>query len=256
MIKPIYLLNKLRVLKLHFQKLGLINATNYIAQRIYKPRNGLLKILIPGYLHPIYLRNIQSDIQIFTQIFLREELKIDLTVVPKTIIDGGANIGFATLYLNHRYPDAAIFSVEPDLSNFKLLVRNTGEYKNIVCYNNGIWNKHTTLKIINADAGNESFVVAEVNKNETGIDLINAITINEIVERNKIENIELLKLDIEGSEKKVFEDNHSDWLSVTDNILVEIHNWIDAEAERTVMAAVKDNFKKRMNGEYYFFSRI
>ena len=255
MIKPINLLNKLRVLKLHFQKLGLISTANYITQRIYKPRNGLLKVLIPGYQHPVYLRNIQSDIQIFTQIFLREELKIDLQVVPKIIIDGGANIGFAALYLKHRYPDAAIFSIEPDDSNFKLLMKNTSQYKKIVCYNNGIWNKEARLKIVNKDAGYESFVVAEVNMNNPDVDAINAITINEIVKQNDIVNIDLLKMDIEGSERNVFQDNYNEWLSITDNLLVEIHNWIDGDAEKTVMAAVKDKFETKMNGEYHFFSK-
>ena len=256
MIKPINLLNKLQVLKLHFQKLGLISTANYITQRIYKPRNGLLKVLIPGYKHPVYLRNIQSDIQIFTQIFLREELKIDLLVVPKIIIDGGANIGFAALYLKNRYPDAAIFSIEPDDSNFKLLMKNTSQYKKIVCYNNCIWNKKAKLKIVNKDAGNESFVVAEVNMNNLDVDAINAITINEIVKQNNIVNIDLLKMDIEGSERNVFEDNYIEWLSITDNMLVEIHNWIEGDAGKMVMAAVKDKFQTKMNGEYHFFSKM
>jgi FkbM family methyltransferase len=121
----------------------------------------------------------------------------------------------------------------------------------------GIWSTNTKLKIINADAGNESFRVAEISNDQTDdIGVFDAITINEIVKRNKICHIDLMKLDIEGSERKVFESNFSDWLAITDNMLVEIHNWIDSEAENTVMAAVKDKFQLRMEGEYHLFSRL
>jgi len=97
--------------------------------------------------------------------------------------------------------------------------------------------------------------VAEVNINNVDFDAFNAITINEIVKLNNIVNIDLLKMDIEGSERNVFEDNYIEWLSITDNMLVEIHNWIDGDAGKTVMAAVKDKFETKMNGEYHFFSK-
>jgi len=42
----------------------------------------------------------------------------------RTIIDLGANIGLATLYLAHAYPDARIVSVEPEESNHAILQTN------------------------------------------------------------------------------------------------------------------------------------
>ena len=176
--------------------------------------------------------------------------------MPKIIVDGGANIGLASIYLKNKYPEATIFSVEPDRSNFEILLKNTNAYKNIICYNNGIWNKNAKLKIINKNAGNESFVVKEINNSDTDINVIHAITIDQIVFDNSIKSINLLKLDIEGSESKVFEDNYKDWLSITENMLVEIHNWIDSRAEITVMTAVGSDYSLRMAGEYHFFQKI
>lgn len=256
MLKVKLILHKYTILKLHYKKLGIVNLSNYILQRVCRAKKSLIKISIPGFAHPVFVRNIPSDTQIFTQIFLRDELKVDLDVEPKIIIDGGANIGLATLYLKNRYPAATIFSVEPDKSNFIMLVKNTGQYENIYCYNNGIWNRNAQLKITNEEAGNESFVVAEVNADNKDNNTIKAITLGDIVRDNHINCIDLLKLDIEGSERKVFEDNYTDWLSITENLLVEIHNWIDKEAEKTVKAAVKENFKQSMAGEYHFYSRF
>ena len=127
-----FFFNKLPVLKLHLKTLGFINLIGYILQRIFVPKNAIIKVSIPGYAHSVYLRNCPSDTQIFTQIFLREELKIDLKLPPKTIIDGGANIGLATLYLKNNYPDATIYSIEPDHSNFKILQKNTNPYKAVL----------------------------------------------------------------------------------------------------------------------------
>ena len=256
MLKVKFILHKYNVLKLHYKKLGIINLSSYILQRVCRPKNSLLNISIPGFAYPVFVRNIPSDTQIFTQIFLRDELKVDLKMEPKIIIDGGANIGLATLYFKNRYPAAKIFSIEPDQSNFAMLVKNTGQYKNISCYNNGIWNRNTRLKIINEGAGNESFVVAEISADYNGDNTIDAITLGAIVKDNLINCIDLLKLDIEGSERKVFEDNYTDWLSITENMLVEIHNWIDKEAEDTIKGAVKENFKKSMSGEYHFYTRL
>ena len=40
------------------------------------------------------------------------------------VVDAGANIGAASLYFAHRWPDALIVSVEPDASNYELLCKN------------------------------------------------------------------------------------------------------------------------------------
>ena len=248
--------SKLNVLILHYKKLGFLNLSFYIAQRILKPKNQIIKISVPGCRYPIFLRNNSSDTQIFTQIFLREELKVELKSYPKDIIDGGANIGLATVYLKNRYPDASIYSIEPDKSNFEILLMNTKKYENTICYNNGIWNRNINLIIENKEAGSESFIVREAtNKENGGVDVIPAITIGDIVVKNKINRIGLLKLDIEGSESKVFADNYQDWITITDNILVEIHNWINKDANKIVMAALDKNYSYKMAGEYYFFSK-
>jgi FkbM family methyltransferase len=248
--------NKFKILKLHYNKFGFLTLAKYVLQRLVYPKNKLIKISIPGYLYPVFLRNNASDTQIFTQIFVREELKIDLKNTPKTIIDGGANIGFASVYFKNKYPDSMVYSIEPEKSNYEVLLKNTSFYNNMVCYNCGIWNIDGKLKIINKDAGNESFIVTELDTSDDDIDAISAITINKIVHDNNILNIELIKLDIEGSEGKVFENNFKDWLAISENILVEIHNWIDVDAEKKVLKAIDNKFSVTMAGEYHFFSRL
>ncbi len=234
--------------------MGFSNATGYIIQRLYK-RKKLLSAKIKNTKLNILLRNDRYDTQIFTQIFMRQELNIPFEKAPEIIIDGGANIGLATLYFKNKYPNAKIIAIEPEPSNFELLVKNTKDYADVVCLNNGIWNKSCRLQIIDNGDGNASFLTKELPGNETPENAINAITITDIMNQFNIRKLDLLKLDIEGSERDVFKENYDEWLNKTQDIIVEIHPHIHSDAGATILEALGNNFIKKTAGEYHFFSR-
>lgn len=48
-----------------------------------------------------------------------------LHIEPEFIIDIGANIGIATVYMKTLFPKAKIISIEPDVQNFECLKKNT-----------------------------------------------------------------------------------------------------------------------------------
>ncbi|MGN6533254.1 MAG: FkbM family methyltransferase [Ginsengibacter sp.] len=245
-------LKKVKVLQLHFQKMGILNTLLFVGQILLMPRKAILFARVKNNAQKVFLRNIPSDRQIFQQIFLREELNVDFTSIPSVIIDGGANIGMATSYLKMKYPDAELFAIEPDNSNFQILEKNAKNFSSVKCYRNALWYKPALVEIINKDGGNESFIVKEVRKN-SGTDLLQGITLREIIDENNLEKIDLLKLDIEGSETELFTWNYESWLSIVKNLLVETHNWINPESETSVMNATKGLTFVGMNGEYHFF---
>ena len=43
---------------------------------------------------------------------------------PSVIIDAGANIGLASIWFASKFPEARILAIEPEKSNYELLVRN------------------------------------------------------------------------------------------------------------------------------------
>lgn len=93
-------------------------------------------INIPGYPHPVYFRPGTADLTTFREIFLREEYNLDLppSFHPKIIIDAGANIGFTSLYFSRKYPDALIFSLEPEPGNFELLKKKYRRHSKHNCH--------------------------------------------------------------------------------------------------------------------------
>jgi FkbM family methyltransferase len=250
-----WILNKSAVVGRHFNVMGYWNAINYIIQRIYK-RDKLLIARIKNTDLKIFLRNDKYDTQIFTQIFIRAELNVDFELEPKIILDGGANIGLATLYLKNKYPHAKIIAVEPEQSNFELLIKNTKNYKDVFCLQNGIWNKNGRLEIIDNGDGNASFITKELNVNDRSKQVISAVTIDEIMKQFGIEEIDLLKLDIEGSEKEVFEKDFEIWLPKIKHIMVEIHPHLHPDCESIVSATLANGFNRMQVGEYSFFKKI
>jgi FkbM family methyltransferase len=207
---------------------------------------NLEKVVLPTVKHPFTLRYNTSDIPVFDQVFLNEEYNIKLTA-PHVIIDGGANIGLFALYIKNKYPEAKIICVEPDLENFDILQKNTSVYDNIFCENFGIWNKDTKLKIYDKyDMGKWAMVVEEDSMNGK----ISAISLKTLMEKYSINRIDVLKLDIETSEKQLFLDNYDYWLPKTKIIIIELHDWMEDGCSKPFFEAINKSFLK------YKFSMI
>jgi hypothetical protein len=83
---------------------------------------------------------------------------------------------------------------------------------------------------------------------------IPAYSIASIVKEMNWSTIDLLKLDIEGSEKEVFEKNYESWLPQTKMIIIEVHDHMRKGAAKSVFAATnKYNFSFSMNHENLIF---
>lgn len=199
-------------------------------------RNSLIKFQHKSFSKPVYLRNNTSDIPIFKQILLNEDYNLSLDFEPEFIIDCGSNIGLSAIYFKNKYPQSKIVCIEPEHTNFELLVKNTTGYTDIHCLHSGIWNKNTNLRIKDLNLGNYAFIVEEVQFKDT--ETIPAISIDQIMIQFNMKSIDLLKIDIEGSEKEVFEYNYEHWLSKTKIIIIELHDCLRPGASAAFYKAI------------------
>ena len=244
-IKEILRINFIRN---HFLRFG-INGLGIFFKIIFSSKKQIIIIKPRGYLFPLSLRNESSDINSFYQTIFNEEYKVNLDFEPKIILDLGANIGLSSIFFLNKYPDAIVFAVEPDLSNFNLLFENTKSYNNIVRYNNGVWNRNAFLEIKDNSIGYWGYSVFEVPKKTNNS--IDAISISQIVESNNIHQIDLLKVDIEGSEIEIFSDNFEEWLKITKVIIIELHDWMrEGCAQQFFLTMSRYNFKLTLKGEH------
>jgi FkbM family methyltransferase len=212
-----------------------------LAMKINSPKPGVISGILKDYKYPVFLRNESSDVHVFSQVIYEQEYDIKYRVNPTVILDCGANIGLSTIFFKNKFPEATIISVEPERSNFNLLQINTERYPNIHCLNYGIWNRSTHLKIKDNSRGNWGFTVEETDKQDP--DTIEAISIDEVMRRYQLNHIDILKIDIEGSEQKLFESNTEKWLPFVKVIVIELH-------DKTVKDCAKTFYKALENYEY------
>lgn len=231
---------------------GFLDGIKFFVRRIFKKDGSYWS---SRYKTTIYLRNKYADKITFKQVFLEGQYNFQIPFKPTTIIDGGANIGLASVYFSHRYPGASIVAVEPSLENFKVVQKNIVNFSNVKAKLGGIWNDNKHLVIVNAKDYDNSFMVEEVDASTKGS--IPAYSIGSIMKEMNWSTIDILKLDIEGSEKEVFEKNYESWLPHTKMIIVEVHDHMRKGAAKSVFTATnKYNFSFSMNHENLIFMNL
>jgi FkbM family methyltransferase len=198
----------------HFGFLAALWAYNYLLFH-----HGLSRApnLING--RSIFLRPGTADLDVYHQIFTREAYHLDLGE-PLHILDAGAHIGISAVYFASRYPGAEIIAVEPEASNYRLLCTNATGYANINPLQAGLWNRKTHLTIEDPRAATWAFRVAEDSSGKH----IPAVRVGDLLNDFDLARIDILKMDIEGSEIEVFE-SCADWIDKVGAIIVELHDW-------------------------------
>lgn len=173
----------------------------------------------------VHLRKGTTDLCVFRQVLVFEQYNIK-GLKPekvKVIVDLGANIGLSVVYFKNRYPQAQVIAIEPEKANYDLLVKNVDGLPAVHCMNNAIWHSNKNLGVFDNGGGAYSYQVKEQSEEEKGV--TQSVTINDIIEKYQLRKIDLLKIDIEGSEKELFSDNYSSWLPKVDCIVIEVHDW-------------------------------
>jgi FkbM family methyltransferase len=121
-----------------------------------------------------------------------------------TIIDLGAHSGSFTIYsLLHSKPRAKIIAVEPDRSNYRLLLNNLKSFESVInekklrvlALRKAVWAKTGALKFIKT-RWSEGGYVADIECDE--VTCVDAITLDDII--NISSGKIIVKADIEGAE--------------------------------------------------------
>ena len=158
----------------------------------------------------------------------------------------------SVLRFQKEFPGAKIIALEPERRNILQFKKNCAPYPNITLEEKALWATNTRLRIRSLDVRLNEF---QVQEDATGD--VETLSINEVMRRHHLPRIDLLKVDIEGSEKVVF--SHSDaksWLPSVGMILIETHNGIEEGCTEAVERALEGAFNlKGLVEEYELYSR-
>ena len=149
-----------------------------------------------------YMLYVKSDWELEEQNFMKK-----ISKNKGVILDLGSNIGFHTIMLAKNNKNSKIISVEASPSIFKTLKENcqANKFSNIVFYNKAI-TEQDDLEIIfyNRDSMSTTDKITlqdwDVPEGEITKEKTETITIDTLLEREKIDSVLLLKMDIEGGE--------------------------------------------------------
>lgn len=229
-------------------KYGVNSKTIRSSLRILMGRGEYVRVELPGYPDSILLRRNSSDFDVLYEIMFRKEYEFrsDLDFVPKVIVDCGANIGLASLFFKNKYPKARVISIEPDADNFKLLSENMKNKDNLL--HAAIWNTDTSLEVLDESAASWGYEFVETkNSSNTAV---KAYSMKSVMEKFQLDYIDILKLDVEGSEKEIFESDYHYWLSQTKVLIIELHDRNRVGCSQSVLSALsKYEFSMDIKGE-------
>lgn len=205
--------------------------------KINKDLNISINIYLNSKIFRIFLSNI-SDFFVFREIFINNEYSnIDVSKKEiNTILDLGANIGFASIYFHSVFPDADIYSIEPDPKTFNRLIMNTKDVGNIKCFNTAVSDSEGVLKFYSGSNSTSSSLVRRKN-NDIEIS-VNSETLGGFVNKNKIESVDLLKFDVEGAEELIFRDFIN--FDSIKNVIGEVHLDLISISEKDFLEKFRD----------------
>lgn len=182
-----------------------------------------------------YIRN-YSDILTVYEIFSEENYNLKKFKIFKyikkyldeneknrqsLILDCGSNIGSSSNYFSKLFNKSKIISIEPDNKNFffskKNIIKNKSELMNCA-----VSNENEKLRFISDKKDGRASKI-----NDKGDVKISCLSIANILMNFSKEKYFpfLIKIDIEGHEKKLFESNY-EWINDFKIILIELHDWM------------------------------
>lgn len=148
---------------------------------------------------------------------------------PLTILDLGANVGFATLFFSCRYPSARIASVEADPRTFARLVRNVSAHPRVATLNRAISGSEGPLAFYSSA---ESIASSLTRRSSEDVSIeVGSMTVAGVMNHFGMERVGLLKMDIEGAE---FDALAAAPLDRVDELIVEVHYDLGQGDERLV----------------------
>jgi FkbM family methyltransferase len=152
---------------------------------------------------------------------------------------------------------ARIWAIEPEKTNYALVVRNTLAYPRIVPIHAAIWNADTVLDIVDVGLGANGFQTRGPGgtAGQPVIGQTLAFTVRSLMDRGGVTAVDFLKIDIEGAEAQLPEEP-LDWLHEVGVMVVEFHvGRIDGVRSRFEAAASRYFQFTAEDGENVFYAR-
>lgn len=185
-----------------------------------------------------------SFIYQFKEIFVKQYYAFSTESKTPVIYDCGANIGISVIFFKTIYRNSRIKAFEADKRIAGILENNLERngIKDVEIYRKAVWTDNNGVEFYSdeADAGT---IYGRGQKI-----LIDSVRLKDFIDKEQ--EIDFLKLDIEGAEQDVIEDMRSA-LGKVKNLFIEYHSFINREQKLDNILLIL-----RENGFRYFINSV
>lgn len=172
--------------------------------------------------------NSGADAFIVGEVFDQQCYHLPLSQETAYIIDLGANAGFTAVYLSKLFPKATIACVEPMQGNVALLKENLALNKvNAVIFEAAatVNDEKIVMEIADQDYANKVHDIPFGKTISENTLTVEGLSMDTILNKLNWQQVDLLKIDIEGYEGILLSTNNS-WLNRVAVIIIEIHEGV------------------------------
>ncbi|MGN6194463.1 MAG: FkbM family methyltransferase [Ginsengibacter sp.] len=148
----------------------------------------------------------------------RDPFKDQVKLITKkhiTIFDVGACTGDVAIQYNGLFKNPRIYCFEPFGASFEILKKMTSKFKNIECYNIALSEVTGSVNFhVNEYYPTNSMLATHIDSSKNWNDVvfvtkevikINSLTLDDFVAQNRIDEIDILKMDTQGTEYEILE---------------------------------------------------
>jgi len=165
----------------------------------------------------------------------------------RTILDIGANVGAATLWMARRAPQARIVAVEPSPAAVELLRENVQR--------NGLQGRVTVLAgAVGRSAGTTHIAVDGVSvsgrtSEDDGGAEVPVYTLDDVAKSGRASSVDIIKIDCEGAEYDAFAGASKELLGGLNAVVGEYHEAAGHQPHDLVDILTPAGFDVRLRGE-------
>jgi len=193
----------------------------WVKEKVLKHQTNISKIKYHVYKnkYQVAFKDGPTFLMSINELFVNEFYKFRTTNERPKIIDCGSYIGTSILYFKVNYPGAIVTGFEPDEKNFSILKSNIDKWgfadTNVI--NAAIWVNNESISF-NSVGNMSSKIETSLNADSDDKVIVKCVRLKDFLH----EEIDFLKIDIEGAEFAVLKDC-SENLKNVKNLFIEYH---------------------------------
>lgn len=171
---------------------------------------------------PFIVADFQSFFWQYKQIYVDQCYKFESETAKPVIIDCGANVGLSAYYFANLFPSASILAFEADEEIHQCLRANVKKFSFVQPIHKAVWINNDGVQF--SSEGADGGAVSNALSSKTVS--VPSIALKDIL--SQFEQIEMLKIDIEGAEVEVVRSVKDD-LKKCKNVFIEYHSFPNKE---------------------------